>query len=230
MIDGADDPKALAPSTTDFVVSAARAALGSIPFAGSLIVELAGTFVPNQRIDRITHFGAALERRVARLEREYVRQQLRENEEFRDLFEESVRQAASTVSAERRDQIAELLANSLSSEELAYQESKHLLRVLGGLNNEEVIWLRFYLDPTTDGDKEFRERHQEVLRPASRRLDAPRSQLDRGAIQDSYKAHLAQLGLLKTETDRAGRPKYELSALGRLLLREIGLIPREDTD
>ncbi len=36
----------------DYVASAAKAALGVVPFAGSLLVELAGTVIPNQRINR----------------------------------------------------------------------------------------------------------------------------------------------------------------------------------
>ena len=41
----------------DYVASAAKAALSAVPFAGSLFAELAGTVIPNQRIDRIIKFA-----------------------------------------------------------------------------------------------------------------------------------------------------------------------------
>jgi hypothetical protein len=50
--------------------------LGSVPFVGSLLAEVAGNVLPNQRIDRITKFAEALERRLANLEHEFIQTQL----------------------------------------------------------------------------------------------------------------------------------------------------------
>ena len=40
-------------NSADYVASAAKSALGAVPFAGSLLSEIAGNIIPNQRIDRI---------------------------------------------------------------------------------------------------------------------------------------------------------------------------------
>ena len=40
----------------DYVVSASKAALGAVPFAGSLLAELAGAVIANQRVDRLVSF------------------------------------------------------------------------------------------------------------------------------------------------------------------------------
>jgi hypothetical protein len=227
----------LQPSSTDYVASAAKAALGMVPFAGSLLAELAGTIIPNQRIDRIVKFAEKLNEKLSEIEEDFVRSQLT-NENFTDLLEEGLRQAARSVTNERRDYIASLIARSLTDKDVEYIESKHLLRILGEINDIEVIWLRFYLVPTFGGDKIFRETHTKILEPVIATLVAPQGTLDKSALQESYKEHLTQLGLLehKYQTDIQTRTPefdsftgglktagYEISPLGRLLLRHIGL-------
>lgn len=235
---GADDEaESLELQPIDYVASLAKALLGEVPFAGSLLVELAGAVIPNQRMERIVEYTKALERRLARLEQGFVRSQLT-NESFTDLMEEGLRQAARSLTDERRDYIASLVASSLSSADIAYEESKRLLRILGEINDVEVIWLRFFLKPATSEDQPFREKHKAILTRVAAHIGAPQEVLDGATLQSSYKEHLTQLGLLERryQTDvhskqpvfdsSTGGMKvrgYRLTTLGRLLLREIGL-------
>lgn len=226
----------LKPLAVDYVTSAAKSILGVVPFAGSLLTELAGTLIPNQRIDRLTKFAEALEAKLLKIEEEYVRGQLGD-EYFTDLLEEGLRQAARSVSDERREYIASVIANSLTSEDIEYIESNHLLKILGEVNDLEIIWLRSYLVRTMGGDRDYREKHQDVLKPISAVMGSEQGVLDKKALQDSYKEHLSRLGLLKPsyridsktrlpEYDSSGRMKvsgYELTSLGRLLLRHTGI-------
>jgi hypothetical protein len=70
-------------------------------------------------------------------------------------------------------------------------------------------------------------------------MGASQSTFDKAALQDSYKEHLTQLGLLEREykfdsktkqleiDPRTGGPRvkrFRLTALGRLLLREVDLV------
>lgn len=220
----------------DYVASSVKATLGAVPFAGSLLSEIAGSVIPNQRIDRITDFAQRLERRIAHLERDTVRSEM-DDEEFTDLVEESLRQAARATSGERREYLASLLANSLSEEAVEHSESRHLLRLLGELSDVEVIWLRFYDNPVMGGDQQFRELHEAVLEPVAAHMGSTQEELDKAALQKSYKAHLERLGLIagKLKTDRDKNPEldqmsgefkrqsYRTTSLGRLLLRSIDL-------
>ena len=52
----AESSDPLANRVPDYVVTAAKAALGAVPLAGSLLAELAGSIIPNQRIERIVAF------------------------------------------------------------------------------------------------------------------------------------------------------------------------------
>lgn len=160
------------------------------------------------------------------------------NENFTDLLEEGLRQSARSLSDDRRGYLASVIANSISSEDVEFFESKHLLRILREINDIEVIWLRFYLIPTIGGDTEFREKHKEILKSVIATIGASQSILDKSALQDSYKEHLTQLGLLKYHYQTNVRTKqpefdtftgglkvsrYEITLLGKLLLRQIGL-------
>lgn len=50
-------PSNVESNATDYVTAAAKAVLGLVPFAGSLLAELAGTIITNQRIDRLSKFS-----------------------------------------------------------------------------------------------------------------------------------------------------------------------------
>jgi hypothetical protein len=226
----------LSPQSVDYITATIKGILGEVPFAGSLLVELAGTVFPNQRMDRIVKYARVLEHKLSSLQQDFVRSQLT-NENFTDLLEEGMRQAARSLSDERREYIANLIANSLSEQDVEYVEAKHLLRMLSEINDIEVIWLRYHLVPGIRVDKEFREKHVHIIEPIIDRFTDPQIVHDKKAIQDSYKEHLAQLGLLDTKYDLdketrtprydsgTGAPKirgFQLSRLGRLLLRYIG--------
>ena len=137
-------------------------------------------------------------------------------------MEEGLRQAARSLTNERREYIAALISNSLTSKDIQYYESKHLLKLLDELNDIEIIWLRFFLVSTMSGDNEFREKHKEILKPITKVMRSPQSVRDKGILQDSYRDHLVRLGLLEKDNKN-----YKLAPLGRLLLREIGLIEKE---
>lgn len=220
----------------DYVASGVKATLGAIPFAGSLLSEIAGAVIPKQRIDRITDFAKRLERRIAHLERDAVRSEM-DDEEFTDLVEESLRQAARATSEQRREYLASLLANSLSKDAVEHSESRHLLRLLGELSDVEVIWLRFYNNPAMGGDEQFRALHEVILEPVAAHMGSTQDELDKAALQKSYKAHLERLGLIagKLKIDRNNNPEldkksgefkrqsYRTTSLGRLLLQSIDL-------
>ena len=104
------------------------------------------------------------------------------------------------------------------------------------MSDVEVVWLRFYLDPTFDGDEAFREKHENVLAPAVATFDSSGNELDKATLQGSYKEHLWQLGMLERKYRVDNRSKlpqfdargiqkiagYSITALGHLLLRQIG--------
>lgn len=227
----------LQQNTTDYVVASAKAALGMVPFAGSLLAELAGTIIPKQRMDRLVGFARELEGKIGELDQDAVRAKLMD-ENFTDLLEETARQAAQAVTEERRAYLASLLASGVTDTHVSFVESKHLLRILSQINDIEVIWLRFYHYPFLNGDDEFRNKHTAVLEPIAATLSSDQETLDRHALQENYTEHLISLGLLKRPLQVDGKTGYPMfdkftkdwktqgtqtTPLGRLLLKYIGL-------
>ncbi|SCZ23990.1 MULTISPECIES: hypothetical protein [unclassified Pseudomonas] len=233
-------PNEIKTQAIDYVTSATKAALGAVPFAGSLLAEVAGSIIPNQRIDRIADFAFKLQERIEQLEVTQVRSEL-ENEEFTDLLEESLRQASRATSEARRQYLASLVANSLNSNSIEHAESKHLMRILGELNDVEVLWLRFFNEPTMEGDKKFRKLHSEVFKYNATTIGSSQEDLDANALRESYKDHLVRLGLITEHIrkNRDGTPEYDkftgnpavsyrkTNLLGIMLLRSIGMIADE---
>lgn len=145
------------------------------------------------------------------------------------------------MSEDRREYLASLVASSLTIEALEHAEAKHLMRILGELNDVEILWLRYYLVQTIGGDEEFRKLHKEVFEPVSATTSSSQAELDDHALQKSYRDHLVSLGLVKEhlrkgkdgvpEFDKmTGQPKvshWQASQLGRLLLRSIGMTKDE---
>lgn len=218
-------------SKTDYAVSLAKSVLGVIPTVGTALSELVSIAIPNQRLERVTKYLIDLEKRMSLMEVDLKAKVV--DVDFSDLVEESLWQAARAVSQDRLDYIATLVVNGVSASNIEYIESKHLLKILSELNDIEIIWLRFYLNPVMSGDKEFRQKHEELLYPKVAFFESSQEEIDKSTLQVSYKNHLATLGLLEKKVeidlgDARGRAKtkttgYEITSLGGLILRQIGL-------
>ncbi len=223
-------------NASDHIAAALKGIAGAAPLVGGAIAELVGAIISNQRLDRVARFAAALETRLSALEGRSIQDEL-SDESFSDFLEDAVQQAARATSSDRIQHLAEIVSRSLTSDDISHNERKHLMRILSELTDVEVIWLGSFLNVYIGEPSEFQTRHKDVLAPKRAFLGSAQSDLDKSTLQDSYKAHLAQLGLLDRaiQLDRNKQPEidgstgdfkvrsYRLTRLGRLLLREIGL-------
>jgi hypothetical protein len=210
-----------------------KSALGMIPLAGPFLSEIAGSIIPNQKVDRLIMFAAELDKRLSGLEDKAQLKQVIQNEEFTDLVEEGMRQASRSLSDERREYLAALIANSIGSKEIEHHESKHLMRILGELNDIEVIWLRSFISHgySYGIDMAFREANKAVLEQYMHADEGDKQKIS--TLIQSYKEHLASLGLLERKVEikesrngsTVSTTDYTITMLGRMLLLEIGLIP-----
>ncbi len=226
----------------DLIASAAKSVVGIVPFAGSLLNELVCNIIPNQRIDRLTKYVRELDEKLSKISSERINELL-DNESFVDLIEEGFVQASRAISIERRQYIASIVSNGISDEAILLDESKYLLKILQELNDSEIIWLRFFLVTTMSGDEEFRAKNKNIIEPIPTYSGVDNETLGKAAIQNSYKEHLERLELItyKIRFNRtSGIPKYDknsekpeksytyVTTLGRLLLKQIGLIEKLD--
>ncbi len=206
--------------TTDLAAAAARGIAGACPVIGGLVAEAVNHVIPNQKLDRVADFLRYLDERVSALDNDLgrVTERLRDKHGL-DLLEEGVVQASRALTEERRRRIGNLLARSLTHNELKYTESKKILNLLRELTDPELLFLVYYSEPLhmqSEYHRKLMEMHPEVLRPASRTIGAPQEEVDRGALRDSYFNTLVRFGLLQQQGNQ-----HSLTALGRLLLRYI---------
>ena len=229
-------------SKVDIAVAISKGAVGALPFIGPLVAEVVGTLIPNQRIDRIERFLKKLDEKVQSLDREDIEERF-ESPEFVDLLEDGMYQAARALSDERLDYISSLLRNGLADDKLRHIELKRLLSLLDETNDVEVVILRAQAyHPESDPDTTFRDRHQNVLRFRAATKQSSQREMDEAAVYGNFKNHLERLGLLRPrfkrprrgelpEFDRkTGRMKtsgHEITPLGRLLLRQIDVTPKQ---
>jgi hypothetical protein len=224
----------------DIAVSAMRSSVGVLPIVGPLMGELVGYTIPNQRFDRLVKFCKELDSKLSVIDNSIIKLAL-QDENFTDLLEESLRQSVRSLSDERRKYIASIIANSLTQEKLKFIDSKRILRILGEINDIEVIWLRFYYCPLLNGDQEFRKKHEKILNYEHPHIHSPKNVLDKETLQENYRDHLVQLGLLKPEyqsfkftqsvelvvldnfTKSPKISRYEITSLGNLLIQHIDL-------
>lgn len=229
----ADDLK---QDKTDALVATAKSVLGAVPFAGPLLSELVGNLIPNQRIDRLTKYVKELEVRLSNIDNQKIENAL-SSEEGIDLFEEGFVQASRSLTDDRRKYVANVVANGVDDETVEYSESKYILKLLQELNEQELIWLRFFMVPTIGGDEEFRNKHRNILDPVNAYIGSDERTIEKASLQDSYKEHLERIGLIRShyridmdtgmpEFDKfSGKPSVsyrDLTPIGKMVLKQIG--------
>ena len=241
MKDSESDHKVKSLEPADYIASLIKSIAGAVPFAGTFLTEIIGNVIPKQRFDRLADFAITLSHRLSEIEESVVVEKINEDR-IGELVEEATRQAARSTSKERRGYLANLVYCSLTSSESQSNDERHLLRILGELNDKEIIWLRFYAVPWPHHD-DFRGLHQVVLDTPFVRSDASEEIIRIAAFHESYNDHLISLGLLKQEIsdDGENQPEFNrskgrfelkeptITPLGEMLLAHIGLHPEKNS-
>ena len=228
------DEATVSQSRTDALVVAAKGTLGAIPIIGSIVAEVVGAIIPNQRMDRIARLLCALSERVANLDRSILEQRLSTPLGV-DLLEDAFQQAARAVSDERIEYVANILKAGLTEDEAKIADRKFLMWLLGQLSDAEVILLAWYAK-LPHHDQAFEEKHWPIIHPRAAHFGSSQDEVDDETVHQSRKAHLAALDLIHPRfrpvrrgefpefDDRTGMMKasgFDVARLGRLLLRTI---------
>ena len=230
-----DEQPNLEENKTDLALAGGKALVGSLPYVGPIVAEIVGSLIPNQRIDRITEFLKILDKKVQDLDAN-VREQKMKSEEFIDLLEDGMWQAARALTRKRKEQIASVLTNSLYHGEINHIRDKKLLSLLNELNDPQLIILKSYDPPHAPLSSSFYERHRDILEGHLRQYGATDNEEERISLYKAFRNDLERLGLLEfhyeptiettgelaSETFGLSRgDKPRLTALGRLLLQYI---------
>lgn len=217
----------------DQLVAIGKGAVSLIPLIGGPLAEIIGVSVPQQRADRIATYVRALGDRVQGLEAQ-VRDGLSASKPKIDLIEEGGYQAARAISPERIGQITEAVARGLEENDADVIRRRRLLVILGELDDDEVALLNAHGRSYAGAD---RTAFSSINRPERPHMQSTIEVREADRLYQVGKEHLLRLELLKRnygsikkgqvpEFDAGvGEFKHtvEISYLGRLLLKEIGM-------
>lgn len=238
--DGGERLPSLGTTGRDRIVAGARALAGVAPGIGSILSEVIGQLIPDQRQERLEAYVRILDERLQPLEQEALDKKLRKPEKI-DLFEEGAFQAARSLSPERTEYIASTVFIGIAGEQKEEIEAKRLLKILAELEDDQIIILASHLEKNRT--EEFRGKHADVLEPVGAHMQSSREELDKDTLQEAANLHMTRLGLLRLRFKRPKRgelPEFDertgmikargddITRLGRLLLRYVGLAGEDD--
>lgn len=231
--------KALAPmggSSSDPAKAILKGILSGIPLIGGVVSEIVGQIIPDQRIERLERYVIHLAEELQKLGAVDVVDEMKKPENV-DLFEDGAFAAAKALTDEKRERIARLVAYGISGDEQARLEAKRLLDLLAALDDAQVVLLASYL-MKNQRNEEFRKAHENVLASSRVHMGSTREEHDAALVRGLAREQLIRVGLLRERfkkpakgqtpelDEKTGRMKVEgreLSSLGRLLLRRLGL-------
>lgn len=233
--------KNLKNNKSDILALVLKSAAGCVPYAGGLIAEVIGSVIPNQRLDRLAQFVEKLQEKIDGIE-EKINKRAKTDPLFLDFFEDELMQVSRATTEERIEYLSNLLINGLNSDEAELFAAKQLLRLLGQLNDAEIIWLNYYyIDHRAKQD--FVEKNPEILQPKPRHMGMDENAYKASIIQENYTQRLEELHLIETKIEfdrKTGQPipnffkdgfkrKYsEITPLGRQLIKIITTVSEKE--
>ena len=217
----------------DRLVAIGKGVAGAIPLAGGIVAEVVGMVIPGQRADRIATYLRELDGRINELAEE-VGSSIASDAEKIALIEEGGFQSARAISRMRIDQIVEAVSRGLDEGSAEIVRRKRILTIFGELDDDEVALLNAYGRSYAGSD---RQAFEQIRQPPRAHLQSPMIDIERNRLFEVGREHLVRAGLLKKNygsvkkgqipdfDTKTGDFKHtlEVSHLGRMLLREIGL-------
>lgn len=224
---------ALDENIKDRLIAITCGAVSAIPFAGGVLGEVIAGVIPGLRQERLVKYVRLLEERLSKLEADQIERATSDPERI-DLFERGAYQAVRATNDKRIEMIVEIVSRGMSSDEVDIVRRKRLATLLDQLDDDEVSILNAYGQSygSTDGDP-----WRDINRPAPPHMQSDVNELDADELFRLGKENLLRLGLLRRNYGSVKKGEYppfdpkdggfksrlEVSYLGRLLLRELGL-------
>lgn len=220
----------LKTNSVDIATSIISASVSIVPYAGGFLSELVQGIIPNQRQDRIVKFISELCERLD--EMEFSIEELKnryQNQKYGMFTYDCLRNVVDDVYDEKLDYYKNLCLNAITENEKNLIHCERILKILSGLDYFEILYLEFYSDCMATGTKTMNDVTAklgfDVLRPAYT-LSMNDAERDEETYKQITLNNLCNAGLLNMEvrpvgSGRTKRTSYEITPLGRLVLRKI---------
>lgn len=183
----------LGETVQDRVLALTRGVIGAIPGVGSILAEIVSQFIPNQRAARVEEFLLLLGARVQALECPPSTSQMTSAHAI-DLIEEGGFQAARALTSDRIGKIVEVVMHGLVKSDQDKIHGKRLLRILGELDDDQIIILSSYLRKNIENE-DFLTTHRNLLKSRIVSTAEPQEVIDDATMREVAFAGLERLGL-----------------------------------
>ncbi len=232
----------LAPSGQVYTLAARVAAFLALTHpvnaaVAPILINVITQVIPHRKMDRME---GILERVVKRLDRldPPIGGERPFDPVFPELLEDGFMHAGRAASPERLDYIAAMIVNGISGGTARRLDHRHLMQLLGEMNDVEVLLLIHAGQSGEDADR-FWRRHEQAL---SVPIDGPAAtpeERERAAVFESYLHHLERLGVVQLvpfagwDKDYSGTREdgyistaaLRVTTLGEVLLRSMSQAP-----
>lgn len=128
------EQESLEGNKADTWAAITKGAFGAVPVAGSLLSEIVGSIIPNQRLDRVCKYLLELDKRLTKVEID----QLKQNTLALDLFEDSAVIASRALTEVRNQYVASFMKSVVSINATEYDLKKKLLYILQDLTDRDI--------------------------------------------------------------------------------------------
>lgn len=213
---------------SDYIVLALSSVLGAVPFAGSFLSEIVRNIIPDQRTDRIVKFikELALELEEQKIDVEILKDKISNNYQYGAYITNCFRCLTNEVYEEKLEYYKNLCASGIIGDEKNLIHCERILQILSQLDFYEIQYLRYYYDPRMSKT----EMMTDALNKIGFDILFPLYNMgmnEEQIIEETYKQitlnNLEKNGLLQSKINpRNNRKKYEITTLGRLILKKIG--------
>ncbi len=236
-----DEAPELGNKRADYIAGTLKGLAGAVPIAGSALSELITHIIPGQREDRLEKYLHYLAARLDDLSKEVLNRSLNTPEDIY-LFEEGAFQAVRALSDDRIERISEVVSQGIHGSTKDAIDAKRVLELLRNLDDDQIIVLSAYLWKNIN-DSDFHEAHSDLLMQPVMHLGSDAQAVNQHTLYQLVRQQLVRDGLLRPNfkkpkkghlpefDEKTGLMKssgYELTPLGRLILRQIGLADEDE--
>ena len=218
----------LQSNKTDNIASILSASLGAVPVAGSFLSELVTQVIPEQRMDRVVKFIMMIAEELdkQKIDIELLRNRCSDQYKYGAYVSKCFRYVSSEIYEEKIEYYKNLCITGIIGDEVNLIHNERILQILGNLDFYEIQYLRYYYFPTMAKTEMMKDAISkigfDILFPLY-----TMGMNEEKIIEETYKQitlnNLVKAGLLRVIKDGGRNHKsYEITTLGRVLLKKIG--------
>lgn len=225
------DKKELKTNVEDAIASGISAIVGTIPYLGGTFSEIIHNVIPNQRQDRIVKFIIELSDKLKDMQCSIEKlENTFSNYKYGAFTYKCINCVVNEVYEEKINYYKNLCANALTDSEKELYKTERILKIFSEMDYFEVLYLKYFYyikyGKTNELHKIIETLEITTILP-NYTLYMLQSNQDNETYKQITLNNLEKNGLLEIKVNTKYKIKYEITLLGELILKKIGVMENE---